>query len=48
MNKKKTFLTMITIRLPYRVKTVKIAFHDFLSTAKKIWTVKIRTLNFRT
>ena len=48
MNKKKTFLTMITIRLPFRVKTVKIIFYDFLSTAKKFRMAKIWTLNFRT
>ena len=40
---KKTFLTMMrTIQLPFRVKTVKIVYYDFLSTAKmsalKFWT----------
>ena len=44
MNKKKTYLTMTrTIRLPFRVKSVKIVCHDFISSAEKFRTVKIRT-----
>ena len=53
MNKKKTFLTMMrTIRLPFQVKSVKIVYYDFLSTANKIadrktfGIQKIRTLKF--
>ena len=36
----KTFLMMRrTIRLPFRIKTVKIVYYNF-STAKKFWMVK--------
>ena len=40
MNKKKFLTIMRKIRLPFRVKTVKIVYYDFSSTAKKFRTVK--------
>ena len=54
MNKKIFLTIMRTIRLPLWVKTVKIVYYDFSSTAikfralkesnyKKIWTLKFRT-----
>ena len=44
--KKTTFLTMRTIRLPFRVKTVKIACYDFFKYCKKISDVKFLDISF--